>query len=139
MTCWSLVIANNKPCSSSDDKSEKRADVSQEKASLQQEATNIIPDSLGDSSAASIPPANDDAGKLADATGGQEKEELVDFKIFYNKQKFDISFSLNATVISLKQHIETLIGVPASMQKLVYKGKYRYQHVTSNLLSTLLF
>jgi len=49
----------------------------------------------------------------------------VDFKIICNKQKHDVTFSLNDTVLSLKQHIQTLTGLPPSMQKVMYKGLAR--------------
>ncbi|GAB6020405.1 Ubiquitin domain-containing protein ubfd1 [Chamberlinius hualienensis] len=49
-------------------------------------------------------------------------KELVDFKVIYNKQKYDVSFPLDDTVATLKQHIQTLTGVPPAMQKVMFKG-----------------
>jgi len=51
-----------------------------------------------------------------------EPKELVDFKVIYNKQKFDISFPFDDTVATLKQHIQVLTGVPPAMQKVMFKG-----------------
>lgn len=48
---------------------------------------------------------------------------MVDFKLIYNKQKFDVTFDLNDTVSSLKNQIETLTNVPVAMQKIMFKGK----------------
>lgn len=33
---------------------------------------------------------------------------MITFKVIYSKQKYDVTFSLDATVSSLKSHIETL-------------------------------
>ncbi|XP_015905673.1 ubiquitin domain-containing protein UBFD1 [Parasteatoda tepidariorum] len=52
----------------------------------------------------------------------EEPKELVDFKLIFNKQKFDICFPLDESILALKKHFETLISVPASMQKVMYKG-----------------
>ncbi|XP_013779300.1 ubiquitin domain-containing protein UBFD1-like isoform X1 [Limulus polyphemus] len=49
-------------------------------------------------------------------------KEMIDFKVVYNKQKFDVSFPYDETVGSLKQHIHTLTGVPPAMQKVMIKG-----------------
>ncbi|XP_035221791.1 ubiquitin domain-containing protein UBFD1-like [Stegodyphus dumicola] len=52
----------------------------------------------------------------------EETKELIDFKMIFNKQKYDICFPLDETILALKKHFETLIGVPASMQKVMFKG-----------------
>ncbi|KAG8185738.1 hypothetical protein JTE90_000724 [Oedothorax gibbosus] len=52
----------------------------------------------------------------------EEAKELVDFKVIFNKKKHDICFPLDDTVLALKKHFETLIGVPVSMQKVMFKG-----------------
>ncbi|BFZ03575.1 hypothetical protein BsWGS_06613 [Bradybaena similaris] len=51
--------------------------------------------------------------------------EKVDFCVIYKKEKYDVSFPLNQTVSKLKSHIEKLTGVPASLQKIMYKGLAR--------------
>ncbi|PRD23044.1 UNVERIFIED_CONTAM: Ubiquitin domain-containing protein UBFD1 [Trichonephila clavipes] len=52
----------------------------------------------------------------------EEAKELVDFKLIFNKKKHDICFPLDENILALKKHFESLIGVPASMQKVMYKG-----------------
>lgn len=57
------------------------------------------------------------------ASGPSKKEEeVIEFKVVFNKQKYDVCFPLDETVASLKKHMETLTGVPPSMQKVMYKG-----------------
>lgn len=58
----------------------------------------------------------------ASATDTTDDGETVDFKLIFNKEKFDITFPLGKTVLDLKHHVEKLTGVPATMSKLVYKG-----------------
>lgn len=48
--------------------------------------------------------------------------ELVDLTVIYNKQKFDIKFSLDQTIGQLKKHLQDIIGVPHSLQKVMIKG-----------------
>ena len=48
-------------------------------------------------------------------------DEFVNFKVIYLKQKFDLSMNLNVKIAALKQQLEELIGVPASMQKVMYR------------------
>jgi len=49
--------------------------------------------------------------------------EKVAFKLVFNKQKLDITWDVNDTVLSLKKHIHSLTNVPPAMQKLMFKGK----------------
>ena len=48
--------------------------------------------------------------------------EKIDFKIVFNKKKFDVSFGTEDTVGALKSHLQDIIGVPAAMQKIMIKG-----------------
>ncbi|KAK3705208.1 hypothetical protein QZH41_013999 [Actinostola sp. cb2023] len=48
--------------------------------------------------------------------------ELVNFRIVWNKKSYDVEFDVNQTVDQLKEHIQTLTGLPVSMQKLMYKA-----------------
>ncbi|XP_033741985.1 ubiquitin domain-containing protein UBFD1-like [Pecten maximus] len=50
------------------------------------------------------------------------KMEEVEFKLIYKKQKYDVSFPMDNTIKNLKEHVETLTGVPAAMQKIMFKG-----------------
>ena len=53
----------------------------------------------------------------------EDTREKVSFKVIFNKQKLDITFPLDDTVIKFKSHLEGLTKVPPSMQKLMFKGK----------------
>ncbi|KAH9513000.1 Ubiquitin domain-containing protein ubfd1 [Bulinus truncatus] len=48
--------------------------------------------------------------------------EKVDFYVIFKKEKYDVSFPVEHTVSQLKSHIEKLTGVPANLQKIMYKG-----------------
>ena len=48
--------------------------------------------------------------------------ENIDFKVVYNKRKIDVSFDLDGTVADLKTHLQSIISVPAAMQKVMIKG-----------------
>ena len=37
-------------------------------------------------------------------------KEINTFKVIFNKQKYDISFDLYATVAQLKEHLHSVIG-----------------------------
>lgn len=39
-----------------------------------------------------------------------ENREQVDFKVIYNKQKYDVSFPIDDSVSKLKTHIQELTG-----------------------------
>ncbi|KAK9870560.1 hypothetical protein WA026_008121 [Henosepilachna vigintioctopunctata] len=53
---------------------------------------------------------------------GQEVEETIEIKIIFSKKKYDVQISPNATVATLKKHLQGLLSVPESMQKLMFKG-----------------
>uniref|UniRef100_A0A2C9K227 Ubiquitin-like domain-containing protein n=1 Tax=Biomphalaria glabrata TaxID=6526 RepID=A0A2C9K227_BIOGL len=48
--------------------------------------------------------------------------EKLDFYVIFKKEKYDVSFPADHTVSKLKSHIEKLTGVPATLQKIMYKG-----------------
>lgn len=48
--------------------------------------------------------------------------EQVEFTVVFNKNKHDITFAHDATVLELKAHLERICGVPQSAQKLIIKG-----------------
>ncbi|XP_013393902.1 ubiquitin domain-containing protein UBFD1 [Lingula anatina] len=56
------------------------------------------------------------------STSDTKPKEMVDIKVIYNKQKYDVSFDMDETVSNLKTHIQTLTSVPVAMQKVMYKG-----------------
>lgn len=36
--------------------------------------------------------------------------EVVEFKVVFNKRKFDVNFNLDSTIAQLKEHLHTIIG-----------------------------
>merc|ERR1719483_577151 len=55
-------------------------------------------------------------------TTESEELEKVDFIVIFKKEKLEVSFALDHTVLKLKSHIEKLTSVPASLQKIMFKG-----------------
>lgn len=64
---------------------------------------------------------------------GSRDGENVDFKVIFNKQKYDVNFPLDDTVAVLKQHIQSLTGVPPEMQKVMFKGLAREEKTLREL------
>ncbi|XP_065899652.1 ubiquitin domain-containing protein UBFD1-like isoform X2 [Dysidea avara] len=48
--------------------------------------------------------------------------EKIDFKVVWKKSTYDVSFPLDHRIDQLKEHINTLCGIPPAMMKLMYKG-----------------
>jgi len=48
--------------------------------------------------------------------------EMLELKIVFNKKKYDITFDVTETVGALKSHLQDIIGVPSTMQKIMIKG-----------------
>ncbi|MPC42082.1 Ubiquitin domain-containing protein UBFD1 [Portunus trituberculatus] len=48
--------------------------------------------------------------------------EAVNFKLVYNKTKYDIEFPVDGTVKQLKEHLTSIINVLPAMQKVMIKG-----------------
>jgi len=46
----------------------------------------------------------------------------IEFKVVFNKKKYDITFNVDETVGALKSHLQDIIGVPSTMQKIMIKG-----------------
>ena len=67
---------------------------------------------------------NDKDMKSTESSENAEKEnkEKVEFKVVFNKKKFDISFGLDDTIGALKVHLQDIIDVPNTMQKVMIKG-----------------
>ncbi|XP_052819377.1 ubiquitin domain-containing protein UBFD1-like isoform X1 [Mya arenaria] len=85
-------------------------------------------------------PVADSGGGAADSTQAQtencDKGETVTFKVIYNKQKYDITFELDKTILDLKKHVQTLTGVPSAMQKLMFKGLAKDENTLRELKVT---
>ena len=54
--------------------------------------------------------------------GDSSDAEKVDFKVIYNKKKYDVSFPIDSDVGALKSHLQTVIGIPPAMMKVMIKG-----------------
>lgn len=48
--------------------------------------------------------------------------ENIDVKVIYNKKKYDVSVPADLMISEFKQKLQGLLGVPDSMQKLMFKG-----------------
>lgn len=48
--------------------------------------------------------------------------EMIDFKVVFNKNKYDILFGWDKTIKDLKVHLEGIIGVVQNAQKIMIKG-----------------
>ncbi|KAL3282130.1 hypothetical protein HHI36_005327 [Cryptolaemus montrouzieri] len=53
---------------------------------------------------------------------GQGVQECIEIKVIFNKKKYDVQIPPDATVATLKKQLQGLLGVPDSMQKLMFKG-----------------
>jgi len=97
------------------DNKENEALVKQSEASM--EVDNISKDSDIDNKAGQPVPTE----KLEETEGDKDGEK-VEFKVVFNKKKFDITFGLDDTVGALKVHLADIINVPNTMQKIMIKG-----------------
>lgn len=64
----------------------------------------------------------EDVEDKGSSENGKVTEELIEIKIIYSKKKYDVQISQDATVATLKKQLQGLLGVPDSMQKLMFKG-----------------
>lgn len=55
-------------------------------------------------------------------TSDNKSEENIDFKVIYNKQKINVNFQADGTVLELKHYLQNIISVPEAMQKVMFKG-----------------
>ncbi|XP_045135314.1 ubiquitin domain-containing protein UBFD1-like isoform X3 [Portunus trituberculatus] len=60
--------------------------------------------------------------KPATQSEGLPTGEAVNFKLVYNKTKYDIEFPVDGTVKQLKEHLTSIINVLPAMQKVMIKG-----------------
>ena len=63
----------------------------------------------------------DNDGKNA-ATEDEDGGEKVEFKVIFNKKKYDVSFPLDKDVAALKVHLQAIIDIPPAMMKVMIKG-----------------
>lgn len=57
-----------------------------------------------------------------DCTKTEDTGEKVDFKVVFNKKRFDVSFPLDKTIADLKGHLEAIIEAPPATMKVMVKG-----------------
>ncbi|RXN16099.1 hypothetical protein ROHU_027707 [Labeo rohita] len=86
-------------------------------AAGQEDAAGTEQASLADGESTSAQPAAVSNGEESD-----EGKEMVDVKIIWNKNKYDLKIPLDGTGAKLKEKIHTLTGLPPAMQKVMYKG-----------------
>ncbi|KAF7996580.1 hypothetical protein HCN44_002226 [Aphidius gifuensis] len=71
---------------------------------------------------------------ILETTSNEElKKKCVNLKIVYSKTKLDINFPIDSTVGELKDHLENIISVPKSMQKVMIKGLARDEQILKNI------
>ena len=56
---------------------------------------------------------------LASGNSGS-KESNIDFKVIYNKKKYDVSLSPDMDIGALKTHLQPIINIPPAMMKVNY-------------------
>ena len=78
------------------------------------------PASLGDGSKPD--PAATEQTKPTPSPEPSCSGESIDFKVVFNKKKYDITFGSEETIGALKSHLQDIIGVPSTMQKIMIKG-----------------
>jgi len=58
----------------------------------------------------------------ANPGNNEDKGDKVEFKVIFNKKKYDVAFAEKATIGELKSHLQPLIGIPPAMMKVMIKG-----------------
>lgn len=51
-----------------------------------------------------------------------DSREKIEFKVVCNKNKIDVTFPLDGTIAELKDHLQSIVSIPTSMQKILIKG-----------------
>jgi len=62
-----------------------------------------------------------EGSKISNVTTADNVEN-VEFKVVFNKKKYDINFGMDDTIGALKVHLAEIIKVPNTMQKVMIKG-----------------
>lgn len=55
-------------------------------------------------------PAQNHTSKQIEVPSVSEPKECVDFKVIYNKKKYDVNFPLDDTIGQLKLHLQDITG-----------------------------
>ncbi|XP_060535848.1 ubiquitin domain-containing protein UBFD1-like isoform X1 [Cylas formicarius] len=85
---------------------------------------NVLQNSTKDDSDKSTEPTECKIAKTEGdgAVGSNGAQETIDIKVIYNKKKYDVSAPSDSSISEFKKQLQGLLGVPDSMQKLMYKG-----------------
>uniref|UniRef100_A0A3B4V5N5 Ubiquitin family domain containing 1 n=1 Tax=Seriola dumerili TaxID=41447 RepID=A0A3B4V5N5_SERDU len=59
---------------------------------------------------------------ISNGDDADDKQETVDLKIIWNKNKYDLKIPVDSAGAKLKERIHSLTGLPPAMQKVMYKG-----------------
>ncbi|KAL8607334.1 Ubiquitin domain-containing protein ubfd1 [Nucella lapillus] len=81
-----------------------------------EDASGSVPEEAGVSCLTS------DMGNIVAQETDTSSSETIDFKVIFNKQKFDVSMQLDSTIEQLKAKTQVLTGVPPQMQKIMFRG-----------------
>ncbi|XP_015215487.2 ubiquitin domain-containing protein UBFD1 isoform X1 [Lepisosteus oculatus] len=79
------------------------------------EAAEQASQSYGENSTAQV-------SAVSNGSDNDDGKEMVELKIIWNKNKYDLKIPLDGTGASLKERIHSLTGLPPAMQKVMYKG-----------------
>jgi len=81
-------------------------------------------DTRPDMAATQQPPPEVVSPPVVEATAADApaKPDCVDFKVIYNKKKYDVSLPLDTDIGSLKTHLQPIIEIPPAMMKVMIKG-----------------
>jgi hypothetical protein len=74
-------------------------------------------DKLNEPSECKIPKTD-----VSETKSNEETSEVIEVKVVYNKKKYDVSAPSNTSIADFKKQLQGLLGIPDSMQKLMYKG-----------------
>ncbi|XP_030760860.1 ubiquitin domain-containing protein UBFD1-like [Sitophilus oryzae] len=78
--------------------------------------------SLGDTSQSTACKISESAEEASVGQANGAPQETLEVKVIYNKKKYDVNVSTDLAIPEFKKQLQGLLGVPASMQKLMYKG-----------------
>jgi len=59
---------------------------------------------------------------VASSGSPSSKEANIDFKVIYNKKKYDVSLPPDTDIGALKTHLQPIISIPPAMMKVMIKG-----------------
>lgn len=116
----STVGRADEGCSNSKVQKEDPATAPDKDAPKQDSVLAKLMQPSGDRSSDEEETVPEKADETAPETAGPS--ETVDFKVIFNKTKHEVTWELDKTVLSLKNHIQTLTKVAPSMQKIMFKG-----------------